>query len=141
MSRRLRLPLKQPTVFMSRVHGPLGTVRELSTAIDPNFAYTVIFSRDAVHLGYAAASYKPPDWASVDRTQTPYVIGLREIERSVLGTLSKVSVGRLEARNVDALVLERDLMRLLPVDLVLGRTFLQNFRVEFDMKKGVLTLE
>jgi hypothetical protein len=40
-------------ILMSRVEGPDGAVtRELSTLLDPNFAYSVIFSKDAFDLGY-----------------------------------------------------------------------------------------
>ncbi|MDG6902879.1 MAG: hypothetical protein JRM80_13100 [Nitrososphaerota archaeon] len=112
----------------------------MSTVLDQNFAYSVILSRDAVDLGYPQASYKPPDWSSIDRTQTPYVIGFRDIERSILVTLSKVSVGKLAAKNVEAIVLEQDLARMLPVDLVLGRTFLKKFKLTLNGKSGYLSL-
>lgn len=112
----------------------------MSSLLDPNFAYSVILSRDAIDIGYPNASHRPVDLERINPKLAPYVLGLRGIERSVLVTLAKVSVGGLVARNVDALVLELDLIRMLPVDLILGHTFLKNFKVTLDYRKKVLQL-
>ena len=136
----MRFRLKQPMIIMSRVEGPLGVVRELSSLLDPNFAYSVILSRDAIDIGYPDASHRPPELERINPPLAPLVLGLRGIERSVLVTLAKVSAGGLVARNVDALVLELDLIRQLPVDLILGHTFLRNFKVTFDYDKKILQM-
>jgi predicted aspartyl protease len=128
-------------ILMSRVEGPLGVVRELTSLLDPGFAYSVILSRDAIDIGYPNASIRPIELEKIRPDIAPQVLGLRGIERSVLVTLAKVSVGGLVAKNVDALVLELDLIRLLPFDLILGHTFLKNFIVTYDYGKRTLQME
>lgn len=137
----MRLPLKEPMILMSRVQGPGGAVtRELSSVLDPNFAYSVIFSRDAIDLGYPEAALRPKEFEKSHPERVPYILEFRGIERSVMVRLAKVSIGKLVARDVDALVTELDLARMMPVDLILGRTFLKNFKLTVDARKGYLSL-
>ncbi|MGA2665417.1 MAG: hypothetical protein ABSF83_10775 [Nitrososphaerales archaeon] len=140
MARSLRLPLKTPMFLMARVEGPAGIKRELTTVLDPNFAYSVIFSRDAIDLGYPEAAMRPRELEKSHPERVPYILEFRGIERSVLVRLAKVSIGPVVARDVEALVIELDLARPLPVDLILGRTFLKDFRLTVDGKKGYLSL-
>ena len=65
---------------------------------------------------------------------------MRGIERGIKVTLRKVSVGRLVATDVDALVLEMQPTRLGTFEVILGVTFLKNFRLTVDMKNGYLSL-
>lgn len=51
-------------------------------------------------------------------------------------TLSKVSLGSLVAENVDAVVLELAHPRFHTFEMILGRTFLKNFKLTVDMKNG-----
>jgi hypothetical protein len=128
-------------ILMSRVEGPDGVVtRELSTILDPNFAYSVIFSKDAIDLGYREAAFRPKEFEKTHPESVPWVLEFRGIERTVKVRLAKVSVGRLVARDVDALIMELDLARMIPVDLILGRTFLKNFKMTTDIKAGYLSL-
>ena len=128
-------------ILMSRVEGPEGAVtRELSTLLDPNFTYSVIFSRDAIDLGYPEAAFRPKEFEKTHPDRVPYVLEFRGIERSVLVKLAKVSIGTLSARDVDALIIELDLSRMIPVDLILGRTFLRHFKLSTDAEAGYMSL-
>ena len=126
---------------MSRVQGPNGTVtRELSSVLDPNFAYSVIFSRDAIDLGYPEAAMRPKEYEKTHPERVRYVVEFRGLERSVLVRLAKVSIGKLVARDVEALIVELDLARMVPIDLILGRSFLKNFKLTVDAPNGYLSL-
>ena len=128
-------------ILMSRVEGPEGAVtRELSTLLDPNFAYSVIFSRDAIDLGYPEAAFRPKELEKGHPDRVPNVLEFRGIDRSVMVKLAKVSIGTLFARDVDALIIELDLARMIPVDLILGRTFLRHFKLSTDVKAGYMSL-
>jgi predicted aspartyl protease len=64
----------------------------------------------------------------------------RGIERTVLANLKEVVLGRLAARNVAAVVLEYDLPPMVPVDMILGQTFLKNFNIRLDQRSCTLSL-
>jgi hypothetical protein len=140
-------------ILMSRVEGPDGLVtRELSTVLDHNFAYSVIFSKDAFDLGYPEAAFRPKEFEKTHPDRVLWVNEFRGTARSVLARLAKVSIGRLVARDVDALLVDTQiqysvhesgrliLARMIPVDLILGRTFLKNFKMTTDIKAGYLSL-
>ena len=128
-------------ILMSRVEGPGGVVtRELSSVLDPNFAYSVIFSKDAIDLGYPEAAFRPKEFEKTHPDRVPWILEFRGIERSVMVKLAKVSIGKLIATDVDALIVELDLARMLPVYLILGRTFLKNFKMSVDVKAGYMSL-
>lgn len=136
----MKFALKDPMLVYARVKGPNGKVRELSSILDFNSPYCVIFSKDAVSIGYPEAAVRPRDWQKTHPDRVPYVLDIRGIERSVMVTLSEVSLGRLVARNVSTIVLELDIPRMLPFDLILGRTFLKNFKLTLNVKAGSLSL-
>ncbi len=99
-------------ILMSRVQGPDGVVtRELSSVLDPNFAYSVIFSRDAIDLGYPEAAIRPKELAKAHPERVPYILEFRGIDRSVMVRLAKVSIGKLVAKDVDALVVDTQIPR------------------------------
>ncbi len=125
---------------ISRVRGNNGTVRELSSIIDFNSEYCAIFSRDALALGYSEAAYRPKQWQKIHPDRAPYIVDFRGMERSVLLTLNEVSLGRMAARNVDAVIAELDLPRMVPFDLILGRTFLKHFKISIDTARGLLSI-
>jgi hypothetical protein len=128
-------------VVYARVKGQNGKVRELSSVIDFNSPYCVVLvPRHAVNLGIIEAALRPRDLQKSHPNSVPYLLDLRGIERSILLKLPEVSLGKLVARSVDAVVLELGVPRMLPFDLVLGRSFLQNFKLTYDAKGGFLTL-
>lgn len=59
---------------------------------------------------------------------------------TILVDLKEVSVGNLAAKNVAAVVLEYDLPPMVPVDMILGQTFLKNFKLKVDSKSCTLSL-
>ena len=136
----MRLPLANPTLVSARVEGPLGFVREVSSVLDFNSPYCVILRVDAVDLGYphAANRHVEEERHRPDRVLT--FTSLQGIQRGILVKLRRVSVGRAVATDVDAVVLELSHPRFLTYDFILGYSFLKNFRVTFDAKKGHISL-
>ncbi len=136
----MKLALKDPMVVFARAKGQNGAVREVRSVLDFNSPYCVIFSKDALRLGYPEAAMRPRDWQKTHPDKVPYVLDFRGIERTILVSLAEVSLGSLVATNVDAIVIESDLGRMLPVDLILGRSFLNSFKLTVDARKGYLSL-
>ena len=71
---------------------------------------------------------------------SPGILNFSRIERSIQVDLPEISLGNLVAKNVGAVILELDLYRLLPVELILGRSFLDNFILALDAGNGRLSL-
>lgn len=136
----MKFPLKDPMIVFARVKGLNGKVREFSSVLDFNSPYCVIPPKHAVNTGYVEAAFRPRDWQKSHPNNVPYLIDLRGIERSILVKLSEVSIGELVAKDVGAVILELETPRMLPVDMVLGRTFLERFELTLDAKKGFLSL-
>ena len=136
----MKFPLKEPMFVFARMKGPNGIVREVRSILDFNSPFCVILSKDGVTLGYPEAAMRPRDWPKSHPDKVPYLLDFRGIERTILVKLPEVSLGRLVARDVDAIVIELDLHRMLPIDLILGHSFLKNFKVTLDARKGFLSL-
>lgn len=136
----MRFELKEPMTVFAKVKGPKGAVRELRAVLDFNIPFCIMFSRDLVKLGYPEAALRPKDWQRAHPMQVPYVLSFRGIERSILVKASEISVGNLTAKEVETIVIDLDLPRLVPVDLYLGRSFLNNFTLTVDGPAGFLSL-
>ena len=136
----LEFPLKDPMVIWCRVKGNNGRTMELSCLLDFNFDYCYLGRQDASELGFPEATLPHGSWMEFRPDRAPMVLGMRGIERSIQLTLKEISVGELSVKDVDAVVLEFDHPPTSPFDMVLGRTFLKNFKVEIDPKAGVLRL-
>ena len=132
--------LKSPMTIIARVVGPRGVVRELSSILDFNSEYSAIFSRQALELGFNEGATTPRNWSIQHPDKVPILFDLRGIERGTMITLKTVSVGRLVAEDVDAVIFELDFPRMMPFDLVLGRTFLKHFRLTVDSRAGYVSL-
>ncbi|HVP22440.1 MAG TPA: hypothetical protein VMS77_00855 [Conexivisphaerales archaeon] len=115
-------------------------MRELSCLLDFNYDLCYMLRQDASDLGYPEALLPHGSWMEFRPDKAPMVLGLRGIERSIQITLREVSLGGLAARDVLALVLEYDHPPSSPFDMVLGRSFLNSFKLEVDPKAGVLRL-
>jgi hypothetical protein len=124
----------------TRIEGQNGRVRELSAVLDFNAPCCMLLFQDGIDLGYPEAANKPVDWARIHPDKVPKFITMRGIERGILVTLRKVSLGSLVAENVDAVVLELAIPRFNTFEMILGRTFLKNYKLTVDMKKGYLSL-
>jgi hypothetical protein len=127
-------------IVWSRIKGPKGVVRELPSLIDFNYRYCMLSRQDAIDVGYPETSYRHGGWHELRPDLSPLVLTFRGIERTILIKLNEVSVGKLKAKNVDAVVLEYGLPPMAPVDVILGWTFLKNFKIGTDPKSGILSL-
>lgn len=96
--------------------------------LDTGATYTIIPWRLAQSLGL-----------KINPQKTARIITASSIETTPLATLPKMSVLGKSARNVACLV--HDLPPQTTVDGLLGLSFLKNFRLTIDFRKGVLSLE
>ncbi|MGD0637429.1 MAG: hypothetical protein ABSA72_05260 [Nitrososphaerales archaeon] len=136
----MRFPLKDPMFVFARVRGRNGFVRELRAILDFNSPYCVLLSKDGLSLGYQEAALRPRDWRKNHPDMSPAILNFRGLERSIQVNLAEVSLGNIVAKDVGAVILELDLYRLLPFELILGRSFLDNFTLTLDARKGHLSL-
>lgn len=127
-------------ILVSRVKGLNGNVRELGAILDFNSEYCAIFAKDGVALGYTDAAVPPKVWRKTHEDKVPFIVDFRGIERATIFTLAEISLGQFTAKNVETAIIELDIPTAAPFDLILGRSFLKNFRVEVDMKQGCLNL-
>ena len=128
-------------ILFARVKGKNGKVRELSTLLDFNSHYSWMLRKDGVDLGYPEVINRPEDYESVAMRRTPHVLSGRGLEQGILAQLNEVSIGILTVKNVEAIALKLDIPLMLPIDLILGRNFLNNFKLVVDPIAGSLTLE
>jgi hypothetical protein len=136
----MKFKLKDPMIIAARVEGKQGRVRELSALLDFNTHYSWILRYDALQLGYPEVNHRPEDYKSLASWTTPEIITMRGIELSILVRLTKVSIGKLSATNVNTFILALNMPLDYPVDLVLGRSFLDKFKLAYDPKAGYLSL-
>jgi hypothetical protein len=132
----MKFALKEPMLVSTRIEGQNGRVRELSAVLDFNSPYCVVLGADAIDLGYPEAANKHPDEQRIHPERVPWFTSMRGIDRGIMVTLRRVTLGGLTASNVDAVVLELEHPRFVTFEMILGRTFLKNFKLTVDMKKG-----
>ncbi|MDG7001455.1 MAG: hypothetical protein JRN15_20350 [Nitrososphaerota archaeon] len=137
----MKLLLKDPMIVFARVKGKNGRVRELSALLDYNSHFSWMLRKDAVDVGYPEAINRPEDYEAVAARRTPHIISGRGLELGILVKIDEVSIGNLVAKNVDAITLKLDFPMMLPIDLILGRNFLENFTLTVNSKEGYLLLE
>lgn len=125
---------------MGRVSGSNGRTRELSAMLDLAWHYSYILKMDALQLGYQEVAHRPQEWASLKPNQVPYILGMRGVEICTLIMLKEVSVGSMKANEVEAIVPEMETPPTIPVDLILGRSFLKNFKLTVVEKHGYFSL-
>ena len=136
----MKFILKDPMIVFARVKGRNGRVRELSALLDLNSHFSWMLRKDAVDIGNPEAINRPEDYELVAARRTPHVISSRGLELGILVSLEEVAIGNLSVKKIDAITLKMDLPMMLPVDLILGRNFLENFVVTIDSKAGYLSL-
>ena len=117
-----------------------GRTKELSCIIDPHFRYCAINKIDAVSLGYGQLGYKPEDWANFKKNEAPIVLSLRGLERTILFKMNEVSVGSFVAKDVDTVVFSLNIPPLVPIDAILGQSFLENRKITFDFEDHSMLL-
>ena len=136
----MKVPINDPMLVSARVEGERGVVRELSSVLDFNSPYCVILVQDALDLGYPEAGNKHTDELRARPDRVAWLTSMRGIDRGIVLKLRQVSLGGLVAKDVEAVVLELEHPRFIVFDFVLGRSFLKNFKLTVDMKKGYLSL-
>ncbi|MBR6332368.1 MAG: retropepsin-like domain-containing protein [Dehalococcoidales bacterium] len=131
----MKIPISpdKPLTLFVRIKGPVCT-REFRALIDTGSDLCVIPVEDARDMGMQ--NFYNPDCennpAFIRLSNTCYF----EAESLVM---EKVMVGDIEAENVDfvALTLPRDG----GIDVILGRSFLKNFKLTVDYEKGFMSIE
>jgi hypothetical protein len=136
----MRFKLTDPMIIKARVKGKFDRTREISALLDFNTKYTWILRLDAIHLGYVEANNRPEDYKSIAPNTTPEILSLRGMELSIMIDLVEVSIGNLKSKNVKAFILPYNVPLNLPIDLVLGRSFLKDYKLTIDPKAGYLSL-
>jgi hypothetical protein len=136
----LNFDLDQPVTVWCRLKGPNGKRRELKALLNFNYSYCMLLRQDAIDIGYPETSYQHGGWRELRPDRAPIILTFRGVERTILINLKEVAVGRLVAKDVDAVVLEYDLPPMAPVEMVLGWTFLKNFNLNLDPHSHSLSL-
>jgi len=136
----MKFKIKEPMIIFARVKGKYKRVRELTALVDYNCHFSWILRTDAVHLGYPEVDNRPEDYKSFSSAKTPEILTLRGLELGISVSLTEVSIGKLRAKNVETFILGHPTPLQFPVDLILGRTFLKNFKLVIDSKAGYLYL-
>ncbi|MDG6916972.1 MAG: hypothetical protein JRN17_03980 [Nitrososphaerota archaeon] len=139
-SKKLTFPVKDPMLVVCRIEGSNNHARELTALLDFNTTYTLMYAHDAIYLGYSDVANRAREWREIFPQKTPYVMSFRGIERGIMISLKRVSIGGLAAENVTTVSLEAEPSLLLPYDVVLGRSFLNNFKVTYDGKAKSLSI-
>jgi len=134
----LRFALENPLLISARVEGQWGIVREVSSLVDFNSPYCIMLRQDAIDLGYPHAANKHVDEERTRPDRVPTLTSWQGIQRGIIVRLNKVSVGSVEAHDVDAVVLEMQHPLFHTFDFVLGRTFLKSCKLSIDVKKGFI---
>jgi len=130
---KIKIEKGKPITFFVRIRGPRG-VRELRAILDTGSSVCTIPVTDAREIGYEAF-YDP----IVDKGDGIYTITQTGILDLGPLTLQEVGVAELSAKDVTAVV--SNLPRAGGVDVILGLSFLQNFKTTIDFDQGYLKLE
>ncbi len=136
----MKFSLRDPMMVSAIVEGRENVTRELYSLFDFNSPVCVILRQDAVDIGYTDAQHRHVDLGRLRPENLTKFASMRGIENGIKVKLHKVSIGPLVAMDVDAVVLEGEHPRFILHDLVLGRTFLKNFKLTIDVNKGYLSL-
>lgn len=139
--RSLKFKIGKPLQVFCRLSGPADCVREVNMAVDPNYEFCCLTKQDAALIGYPSVTQKPTELVSIQGAEVvPTIIDMRGMELGTKIILKRMSVGSLDAYDVEAVVLKMELPTMFPVGGVLGRSFLQKFKLTVDYKSGYFTL-
>ena len=106
-----------------------GRRKKIDMALDTGATYTMIPWDVAEVLGYAPGSSK-------ERME---LITASGVEKSPLITLNSISILKKKVKNVKTIV--HDLPQKSYVDGLLGLSYLRNFEIRLNFKKGVLEID
>jgi predicted aspartyl protease len=130
---KIKINEGNPITFFVRISGPKGS-RELRAVLDTGSTYCTIPVVDARELGYDA--FYDPLANKGDGALALTQAGILDIASI---TLKDIKVAELSAADVPALAYE--LPRMSGVDMVLGLSFLQHFKITIDFHQGLLAIE
>ncbi len=130
---RIKINKEVPITFFVRIKGPRG-VRELRAVLDTGSSLCTIPTTDAREIGYEAF-YDP----IVNKGEGVYTLTQTGILDAGPLTLEEISVADLSAKNVPAIAC--NLPRMGGIDMILGLSFLNNFKTTIDFNQGYLTIE
>ena len=139
-SKKMTFPFKDPMLVVCRIEGSNNHARELTALLDFNATYTLMYAHDAIYLGYSDVANRAREWREIFPKKTPYILSFRGVERGIMVNLKRVSIGGLAAEDVTAVSLESEPSLLLPYDVVLGRSFLDKFKVTYDGRAKSLSI-
>ena len=132
----IELPLKTPITLFVKIKGERGE-RELQAILDTHATHMTIPYQHAVQLGYNPL-FDPISPMIKDGRETTVSTIAGDLIVSTI-TLQKVEIGDLVAEEVEAIVW--DTHQDFGVEMVLGISFLKNFKTTLDYEKGILRIE
>lgn len=119
-----------------RLKGRATCVREFNALLDPGVEYCLVSKVDAYALGYPEAANDDPI-TPADNTITFTSYG--GYGKAALITMKQVELAAMSFKNVDFLAY--DIPQVTGFDVVLGQSFLQNLKLQFDYSAGQLRIE
>jgi hypothetical protein len=120
-----------PAIF-TKLKGDNGKLREYCALISTSIEYSIIPQPDAYHLGYTTGFPARSEGSRMMATCSGYV-------NAPTIVVKEVQVGKLSCENVEFVV--HDLPQETHFDVVLGRTILQDMKLEIDYKSHTLKIE
>ncbi len=129
---KVELPLKTPITIFVRVKGERGE-REFQAILSTGSTPAVISKIDAMQLGYDIIQDLTEEEEAINAVTSSGTIEGLEIP------LKEVRLGDLVAKDVQAVVL--DMPTVGGVDMLLGTSFLKNFKTTLDYDKEILVVE
>lgn len=134
-----RMALRGEPFVFARVHGANGRTRELRAVVSSGAMYCSIPLMDAYHLGYLRNLVISSVTGEVESDRSQMVSTMSGVMSVPVVTIERISLGKLEARNVETIVVHPP--EPAAAEMVLGMTFLRNFRLEYDPEQMEFALE
>ena len=130
---KIRINKDKPITLFVRVKGSRG-VRELRAVLDTGSSLCTVPVTDAREIGYAA--FYDPIANKGEGTYTITQTGIMDLEELVI---DEMAVADLSAKAVPAIAC--NLPRMGGIDMILGLSFLNRFKITIDYEEGWLTME
>jgi hypothetical protein len=121
-----------------RLKGRNGNVREYPAVLSPAFEFCAIPKVDAFALGYQEAAVANGAYSEHFPNAVHYV-NSGSYGMGALIRMDQVDIGAMSLRNVEFLTY--DILQATGVDVVLGRSLLQEMRLEVDFVSSEFKLE
>ncbi|MDG6901420.1 MAG: hypothetical protein JRM80_05605 [Nitrososphaerota archaeon] len=130
---------KEPTCFV-RIVGRKGRSRELRAILSTGSYYCSVPMIDAYRIGYPDAIIYSNVTGQIEAERPEWAVTLSSLIQAPLVVLDEVSIGNaFRAENVEALAYHPP--EEAEVEVVLGRSFLKNFKLTYDPEGSEFVLE